>query len=341
MAEARDHDHDDMGGDGHHGEGHGPSNGPSQGPSQGPSHGHGHRYGHGPGGKGDGLVAAAVLTNLTLTAAQIVGGLIAGSVALIADALHNLSDAVALVLAFAARRIARRPATPAMSFGFARVELIAALVNYVALALICLWLGAAAVERLWSPPPVQGGIVILLALLAIAINGITALLTWRLSKESLNIRAAFLHNLSDAGTSVAVVISGLLVWAWDWRLADPLITIAISAWILWHALVEVGPVIRILMLGAPPGVADADLRAAIRAEEGVADLHHVHLWQLDEKRIALEAHVTLRPGADHGATRGRVKKMLGERFSVTHVMIETESAGEACGAPDCRTDELH
>src|SRR5690606_12066553 len=145
-------------------------------------------------------------------------------------------------IAFAARRIARRPAHPGMSFGYGRAEVVAALVNYTTLIVICLWLGYAAAGRLLDPPPVEGLTVVLLAGIALVVNGITAALTFRLSRHSMNIRAAFLHNLSDAGTSLAVIISGLLVLWYDWRLADPLITILISLWILWHCLVEVVPV---------------------------------------------------------------------------------------------------
>lgn len=297
-------------------------------------HGH-HGHSHGIEGKDDWQVAAAVATNLILTAAQIVGGIAAGSVALIADAVHNLSDALALIIAFAARRIARRPATPAMSFGYGRAEVVAALVNYTTLIVICLWLGYAAIERMIDPPPVQGSIVVLMAAVAFVINGITAALTYRLSRDSMNIRAAFLHNLSDAGTSLAVIISGLLVLYRDWRLADPLITLLISIWILWHCLHEIGPAIRILMLGAPEDVADADLRAAIGSQAGVSGVHHLHLWQIDEKRSSLEAHLVLAEGADAADVLSRVKKVVSSRFGIAHSTFEVESAGTACAGQVC------
>lgn len=294
-----------------------------------------HGHSHGIEGKGDWQVGAAVVTNLVLTAAQLVGGIIAGSVALIADAMHNLSDALALIIAFAARRIARRPATPTMSFGYARAEMVAALVNYTTLIVICVWLGYAAIGRMVDPPPVEGSIVVILATVALVINSITALLTFRLAKESMNIRAAFLHNLSDAGTSLAVIVSGLLVMWFDWRLADPLITLLISLWILWHCFQEIGPVIRILMLGAPSGIGDQTLRAAIVAEAGVTDVHHIHLWQIDEKRSSLEAHLVLEAGADGSAAVRRVKAMLAQRFGIAHSTLEVEAAGSGCADGDC------
>ena len=305
-------------------------------------HDHGHSAGHahhghshGIEGKGDWQVAGAVLTNLVLTAAQIVGGVIAGSVALIADAMHNLSDALALIIAFAARRIARRPATPAMSFGYARAEVVAALVNYTTLIVICIWLGYAAIERMIDPPPVQGGIVVVLATLALVINGLTALLTYRLSKDSVNIRAAFLHNLSDAGTSLAVIVSGLLVMRFGWRLADPAITLLISVWILWHCFQEIGPVIRILMLGAPVHIDESAVQAVIRAEAGIEGVHHVHLWQIDERRTSLEAHLVLGAGADATEVLARVKARLEAAFGLAHTTFEVERAGAGCAGQVC------
>lgn len=298
-------------------------------------HHHGDHHGHGGEGRGDWQVAAAVATNLILTAAQIVGGILAGSVALIADAMHNLSDALALIIAFAARRIARRPAHPGMSFGYGRAEVVAALVNYTTLVVICLWLGYAAVERMVDPPAVEGSVVVILAAIALVINGITALLTYRLSRDSMNIRAAFLHNLSDAGTSLAVIVSGLLVMWYDWRLADPLITLFISVWILWHCLTEVVPVIRILMLAAPPGIDPDDIRDRIAAVEGVAGLHHLHLWQIDERRSSLEAHLVLAEGQDAAHVLTCVKEMLAERFSLRHATFEVEVGTSSCSGGVC------
>lgn len=300
-------------------------------------HGHGHHHAHMDPGAGDLRVGFAVAVNLVLTVAQIVGGLIAGSVALIADAVHNLSDAMTLVIAFAARRIARRPATPAMSFGWGRAELVAALINYTTLIVLSVWLGFEAMGRILNPPEVAGGIVIALAGLALVIDLATAALTWRLAKESLNIRAAFLHNLADAGTSVAVILGGLLILLYDWRLADPLITLGISAWILWHALSDIGPVIRILMMGAPEDIEAEAVRRALAGAAGIEDVHHLHLWQLDENRTAIEAHLVVREAADFAAVTARAKAMVATRFGIRHATFETETRDSGCAdaAPAC------
>ena len=298
-------------------------------------HAHGGHHHHIDPEAGDRKVALAVGVNLALTVAQIVGGLVSGSVALIADAVHNLSDAVSLIIAFVARRIARRPATPDMSFGYGRAEIVAALVNYTTLVVISVWLGYEAVMRLIDPPAVTGWIVVALAGFALVVDLITAGLTWRMAKQSVNIRAAFLHNLADAGTSVAVIIGGTLILLYDWRLVDPLITLGISAWILWHALSEIGPVIRILMLAAPPRMEADRLRRAIEGEDGVEEVHHLHLWQLDESRASVEAHLVLEEGADFVAAVRRVKAMIADEFGITHATFETETRATGCAGRPC------
>ncbi|MCB2094640.1 MAG: cation transporter [Rhodobacteraceae bacterium] len=284
---------------------------------------------------GDRKVALAVAVNLALTVAQVAGGVVSGSVALIADAMHNLSDAVALIIAFLARRIARRPATPEMSFGYGRAEVVAALVNYTTLIVISVWLGYEALVRMIDPPEVTGWIVVVLAGIALAVDLITAGLTWRLARDSMNIRAAFLHNLADAGTSVAVIVSGMMIMLYDWRLADPLITLAISGWISWHAIRETGPVIRILMLAAPPEMAPQDIRRVIEDHAGVAGVHHLHLWQLDEKRISLEAHLVLAEGAAATVTVAETKALVGRVFGITHATFEIETRASGCAGSSC------
>ena len=299
-------------------------------------HDHHHHHHHAPAGE-RGLVLAVVV-NVLLTVAQIVGGVFSGSVALIADAVHNLSDAAALVIAFAARRIARRPADAQMSFGYARAEVVAALINYTVLIVISLWLGSEAVMRLLDPPPVAGGIVMALALLALVIDLATALLTWRLAKDSTNIRAAFLHNLADAGSSVAVLAGGALIWAFGWQWADPVITLLISVWIAAHALVEIRPVIRILMLAAPPEVEQDALRHAIEGEEGIEGVHHLHLWQMDEHRVSVEAHLVVAEEADSARIVRQVKARVERDFGIRHVTLETETQGSGCAGPVCPPD---
>ncbi|WP_068110095.1 cation diffusion facilitator family transporter [Tropicimonas marinistellae] len=308
---------------------------------------HDHHHHQIPPESGDKRIFLAVAVNVALTLVQIVAGVISGSLALIADAIHNLSDALSLVIAFAARRIARRPADAEMTFGYGRAEVVAALVNYTTLIVIALYLVAEGVSRLLDPPEVQGWIVVAVAAAALVVDTVTALLIFRMSKDSANMRAAFLHNVMDALGSVAVIVSGTLILLYDWRLVDPLATLLIAGYILWHTARELGPVIRVLMLGTPPGAPAADVLECMEAIDGVEEVHHLHLWMMGEHEVSLEAHVVLAEAADADAVKAALKKRLGVAFGIEHTVLELETEqnrcassqqiGHACGALDNAT----
>lgn len=177
---------------------------------------------------GDRRVSIAIWANALLTVAQIVGGILSGSLALIADALHNFSDMASLVIAFAARKIARRPADERMTFGYGRIEIVAALINYTTLILVGFYLIYEGGMRMIDPPQVAGWTVVILGGVALVVDTLTALLTYSMQKGSVNIRALFLHNLSDALASVAVIVGGALIILYDMRWVDPAITIGIA-----------------------------------------------------------------------------------------------------------------
>lgn len=281
---------------------------------------------------GDRRVAFAVLVNLGLTVAQVIGGVLSGSLALIADALHNFSDAISLIIAFVARKIARRPADEAMTFGYGRAELVAALINYTTLIVIGVYLCYEAVTRFFNPAEVEGWLVVVIAGVALLVDLATAALTWRMSKSSMNIRAAFLHNVADALGSIAVIVSGVLILLYDWRLIDPIATLLIAGYILWQAASEIGGVIRILMLGSPEDIDTAEVIAHVRAQDGVAGMHHAHFWRIDEHLQALDAHLVIEDGAWFRAegVKAAVKDSLMARFGIAHSTLELECARHAC-----------
>ena len=284
---------------------------------------------------GDRRVFAAIAVNLGLTVAQIIGGVVSGSLALIADALHNFSDAISLIIAFAARKIARRPRDADMTFGYGRVEVVAALINYTTLILIGLYLLYEAAMRFVDPQPVEGWLIVIIAGIALIVDAATALLTYRMSKSSVNIRAAFLHNVADALGSIAVILAGTLILLYDWRLIDPIVTVMIAGYILWQSFREIGPVIRILMLGSPPDIETRGVLDAVRGVPGVTGIHHAHFWQMDEHHAALDAHVVIEEGRwnDADAIKERIKSVLSDRFDIEHTTLELECARHACGDP--------
>ncbi len=314
-----------------------------KGHDHGPGHKHGHKHGHGHGhgghhhhhidpNAGDLKVAMAVGVNVLLTVAQIIGGVLSGSVALIADAIHNLSDAASLFIAFFARKIARRPTDAGMTFGYKRAELIAALINYTTLIVIGFYLIYEGIMRFFAPPEVAGWLVIIVAGIALVVDLITALLTWRLSKDSANIRAAFLHNVADALGSVAVIVVGVLIVLFDWRLADPIATLGIAGYILWMGFAEIRGVIHILMLGSPPWIEPQQVVASMEAVEGVDSVHHLHVWQISEEVVSLEAHVVVAPEhwPDCLSVKQAVREHLSAAYGVGHVTLDMEGPEDAC-----------
>ncbi|MGK0526226.1 MAG: cobalt-zinc-cadmium efflux system protein [Pseudomonadales bacterium] len=289
-------------------------------------HDHDHTHAHLDPNSGDRRVAVAIWANAILTVAQIVGGIFSGSLALIADALHNFSDMASLIIAFAARKIARRPADSRMTFGYGRIEVVAAVVNYTTLIVIGLYLIYEGGMRLVEPTEVAGWTVVIIATVALVVDALTALLTYSMQKGSVNMRALFLHNLSDALASVAVIVAGTLIILYDMWWVDPAITIGIAVYILYLAFTEIGAPVRTLMLGCPPDVDGEAVLQAVQEVEDVTELHHVHLWQMQENTPALDAHIVL---TEQGWTRieaikSQIKGVLKNRFGIAHTTLEFE-----------------
>ncbi|WP_024352387.1 cation diffusion facilitator family transporter [Aurantimonas coralicida] len=292
---------------------------------------HDHGHAHIDAKSGDKRVAIAIWANGILTVAQIVGGILSGSLALVADALHNFSDMASLVIAFGARKIARRPADARMTFGYGRIEIVAALINYTTLILVGFYLIYEGGMRMIDPPPVAGWTVVILGGVALAVDTLTAMLTYSMQKGSVNIRALFLHNLSDALASVAVIVGGALILLYDMRWVDSAITIGIALYILYLAFTEIGSVIRTLMLGSPPDIDTDAVIEAISNVKGVAEVNHVHFWQMEEHEAAVDTHVVI---ADSDLERledikSAIKQVVKEKFDISHSTLEFERAGHA------------
>ena len=249
---------------------------------------------HHTGIENDRRLLAAVSVNVLLTLAQVIGGVISGSLSLIADALHNFSDAASLGIALFARKISRKPPDEFKTFGYKRAEIVAALINLTLLVVISLYLIYEAAWRLLEPQTITAWIVIFVATVALIVDTFTALITYSMSKGSMNMRAAFLHNLSDALVSVGVIISGGLILLYSWYWVDTLLTFAIAGFVLWQGLLMLPKTIHLLMEGTPANLSIETIKKRLETEDGVQNVHHIHLWHLDEDRIALEAHVVVK-----------------------------------------------
>ncbi len=272
---------------------------------------------------GDQRLVIAIVVNMLLTLAQVIGGVISGSLALIADALHNFSDATSLLIALVARKIGRRPADHFKTFGYKRAEIIAALINLVTLVIIGFYLVYEALWRMFEPQIIEGWIVVIVASIALVIDVITAMLTYSMSKNSMNIRAAFLHNVSDALASLGVIIAGSLIILYEWYWTDTLLTLLIAAYVLYQAATMLPKTIHILMQGAPENIVINEVIRAMEQIEGVSNIHHLHIWQLDEHKNALEAHVVA-DLCDTETVKAALKDELEQRFNITHSTLEFE-----------------
>jgi cobalt-zinc-cadmium efflux system protein len=296
----------------------------------------GHDHHHNIDSIGDRRLGWAIAINMVLTLAQVIGGIVSGSLSLIADALHNFSDAASLLIAWAARKIGRRPADQFRTFGYKRAEVIATLINLVTLLLIGLYLIYEALWRLFEPQVIEGWTVVIVAAIALVIDIATAILTFTMSRHSMNIRAAFLHNVSDALASVGVIIAGSLILLYGWYWSDTVLTLLIAGYVLYQSATMLPKTIHILMQGTPEGVVIEDIISAMQAVDDVSNVHHVHVWQLDEHRNALEAHVVIANYSQSEVVKNALKNELSQRFSISHSTLEFEEA--RCDQKKCQME---
>ncbi|HEC18352.1 MAG TPA: cation transporter [Gammaproteobacteria bacterium] len=273
---------------------------------------------------GDRRLLVAIAINMLLTVVQVIGGIVSSSLSLIADALHNFSDASSLLIAWVARRIGRQPPDAFKTFGYKRAEVIAALINLVTLVIIGIYLVYEALWRLYTPQEIEGWTVVWVATVALAVDVGTAALTYSMSKDSVNIRAAFLHNVSDALASVGVVIAGSLILLYGWYWTDTVMTLAIAGYVLYQAATLLPTTIHILMQGTPENLTVEEVIRAMQAVDGVSNVHHVHIWQLDEHQNALEAHVIIDDFANTETIKTAIKHEL-EKFGIGHSTLEFET----------------
>lgn len=296
-------------------------------------HDHGHHH-HVDKNISDGRLLLAIGFNLLLTVVEIVGGLLSGSLALLADALHNFGDCGSLIIALVARRWSRKKADPRRTFGYSRAEVVGAVINLTALMVVAIYLVFEAIERIIFPQEtINGMLVIVVATVALVVDLGTVLLLWAGRGSSVNIRAAVLHNISDALASVGVILVGLVVIFWSSAgvFADIAATLIIAGYMLWQSWGMLRQSIAILMNSAPLETDTHDVVAAIRSVERVRGVHHVHLWLLDEHHASLEAHVVI--ASEDAASMERIKEaikhQLSKQFGIQHSTLELEIDGHA------------
>jgi cobalt-zinc-cadmium efflux system protein len=287
---------------------------------------------------GERRLLLTVILNVIITIAQIAGGFISGSIALISDALHNLSDSLSTVLAWFASRLARKPRTQRSSFGFQRAEILAAFINALVLIVLSGYLAIEAVKRFIHIREVDPAWMFWLGLLGLVANGLSVLILHGGRKENLNLKAAYLHLLGDAFTSFSVILGALFVHAFSWYWVDPLVTLIICGFLLvqtWSILKES---VEILMQMAPAELDTSGITEAIRGIEGVQSIHHIHIWKLTDKKIHFEAHVVLTNDLPVSLTH-TIRKQIGEKllsgFGIAHTTLQFEFHRKEITGYDC------
>lgn len=294
-------------------------------------HGHHHAASHPSGVRDRRLLAVSLALLLAFMVAEVVFGILASSLALLADAGHMLTDAAALALALVAASLATRPAGGRWTFGFGRVEILAAQVNGLTLLLFGLWIVVEAVRRLVTPPDVDAAVVGVVALVGIAVNLIVVALLARAERQSLNVRGAYLHIVTDLAAFVGTAIAAGLILLTGWDRFDPLASLLVAALMFaaaWSLLRESG---RIFLEGAPGSAPPGDVGRAIVRHPGVVEAHDLHVWTVTDGFPALSAHVLVQPGADCHRIRLELERLLHDSFGIDHTTLQVEHVGSASG----------
>lgn len=261
-----------------------------------------------------------------LMGVEIAGGMIAHSLALLADAGHMLTDAAALGFALVASTMAARPAAGRWTFGYSRLEILAAQANGITLALLSLWIVWSAVHRLVDPRDVRGGLVLVVALGGAVVSLLASIVLARASRESLNVRGAFLHVVTDVAAFGAAALAGGLILATGWNRLDPVASLFVAALMLWSSAQLLRESTAIFLERAPDDADPEAIGQALVAEQDVVEVHDLHVWTVTSGFPALSAHVLVAPDADCHAARRRLERTLADRFGLSHTTLQVDHA---------------
>ena len=269
----------------------------------------------------------SILLNSVITIAQIIGGFLSGSLALLSDALHNLTDVLSLIVSYIASILSKKKATTSKTFGYKRAEIIAAFINASSLIIIAVYLMVEAVKRFFNPQTIEPGLVIWLSILGVFFNGLSVLLLKKESANNINIRSAYLHLLTDMLASVAVLIGGLLMHFYQIFWIDAVLTIAIAVYLIIVGYNLLKESFYILMLFTPKDIKVEDIIEEVVKVDQINNIHHIHVWQLNETEIHLEAHIDFKVDLKFSEFNTILKTLettLFKRFKINHFNIQPE-----------------
>ncbi|MCB4807245.1 cation diffusion facilitator family transporter [Tamlana sp. 62-3] len=269
----------------------------------------------------------SILLNIVITASQVIGGLISGSLSLLSDALHNFSDVLSLIVSYIANKLAKKEASEQRTFGYKRAEILAAFINASTLIIVAIILIKEAVQRFKNPQTIESNLVIILALVAILGNGFSVYLLKKESNNNINIKSAYIHLLTDMLASIAVLVGGLLMKYFNMFWVDSLLTFLIALYLIWVGYFLLKSSTKMLMLFTPEHIDIKEVVNEVNKLPKVKKLHHVHIWNLSDDELHLEAHLDLIEDVnitDFDAILLTIEAVLQEKFNINHVTIQPE-----------------
>ncbi len=265
------------------------------------------------------------LLNFSITLVQIIGGFLSNSLSLLSDALHNLGDSSAIFIAFLAGKRSKKSPDIQHTFGYKRIEILAALFNAVVLIAICIFLFFEAYERWQTPEPIKGLLMLVIATFGLLANLISVIILNKDKDHNLNVKAAYLHLMGDTLSSVAVILGGIAIWQWKMYWIDPVITIIVGIYIIYHTWGVVTQTVDILMQRTPSHIDLGQLKNEVENFAEIDNIHHVHAWKLDDTQTHLEAHINLKNNIDMikmMQVKSEIEEFLHHKYHISHITLQ-------------------
>lgn len=274
------------------------------------------------------LLIFSFVINMLLSVAEIVGGIVSGSVSLIGDALHNTSDAFSILIAVIAFKIGNKKASAKYTYGFKRAEIIGGFVNLILLFISGCYLLAEGIERLINPQQIDGLLIIWISVLALIIDALTAKISHHDAHHNSNMKMVFIHNLADAFGSIGVIISGICIMWFDLYRVDGIVALLIAFYMIFQSVVSFPQIVNILMNAAPDNIDIEQVKNSLLAIKNIKNVHHLHLWCISEHNVAIECHIE----SDNNDIIVEATQLLKDKFGITHCnfQVENKSCGECC-----------
>ena len=299
------------------------------------SHSHSHNHSHNTESLSGRNLLISIFLNILITAAQVVGGVLSGSLALLSDALHNFSDVISLVVSYVANKLVKKKASLQKTFGYKRAEILAAFINASTLIIVAVLLIIEAIKRFQNPQEIESSLVIWLSIIAILGNGFSVLLLKKDAETNMNLKSAYVHLLTDMMASVAVLVGGLLMKFYQVFWVDSVLTFLIAIYLIWMGYDLLKSSTKVLMLFTPEEIPIDEIVKEINGLEAIKNVHHIHVWQLNEDEIHFEAHIDFHQNislSEFDEILHKVEDILFHKFEINHVNIQPEFG--KCGDKD-------